>query len=557
MPLLFLSAISKVGARVTQVISHLSVWVMPCLLLLALPVHGADSSSGANLRIVLVGDSITGLSRNSSNGFANVMDKAFQATAPDRTVEIVALGGSGQSVSSWLSIEERSQTKKTTLDVKNIDAHEALAKPADVLVVMLGMNDVLAPYVGDSEASLDRWIANYQKLVERLRARVQPKVLGLAGITPYTEDPQSPENQLIDRMNAKVNLLAQQLGGRYFDTSGEAKKALKKGRSLDPKFHVTSGDFVHPSESGHLAIASAMLTGMGESKARQWLDEEKWQPLWAAVAGKGTGISWQRVSVTREPDSTDYVFLMHYDLAGKLADASTGLEVVPPEGWRAVPPRLNGKSGEFRLIGKPDRLTNTFTLRSGQVEVQAYLPAPWLATAGVPSNWDGSNFDAEKNHTEIGELIRQNKNPTEGPFTNPKVKWQPYFPSVDYTGGANPDSVDFVALTHPANFESGYAVRWVFSEKDQPVQVAMNSRVFAGTIHLWVWLNSEEVYQGMLTKEHRKSVSAPAALKRGWNMLAFKASHRTWLWQVSVGVTAPDGTPLDSLRYSIPPASTP
>lgn len=504
------------------------------------------------LRIVLVGDSITGLSRNYSGGFAHIMEKALQATHPDREIEIAALGGSGQSVSSWFSIAERSKTNETILDVKGVDAHVELAQPADVLVVMLGMNDVLAPYVGDSEGSLDNWIAKYEKLVEGLRERTQPKVLALAGVTPYTEDPLSPVNQLIDRMNQRIRLLAEKMQGRYIETSEKSIEVLRKGRSFDPEFHVTRGDYVHPGEAGHLAIAEAMLAGMGAAPAAQWVVTEKLDPLWAVLEAKSAGISWEHISAVREPNSQNFVFHFRYATSGKVADSKASVQVVPPTGWQAIPATLPGPSGEFRLIGNPDRKSNGFVLRSGQTEVQGMIPAPWLVTAGVKSKWDGSDFDAEKNHTEIEDLIIENKDVTLEENVQGEMAWVPTFSSINYTGGTDPNSVDFAAVTHPYNFEAGYGVRWVFSEKERPINVDLKSSVFAGTIHLLVWVNGEKVYQGMIRKEPRGATSVPANLKKGWNALVFKASHRTFLWQVSVGLSANEGDSLDDLRYKIP-----
>lgn len=527
-----------------------SVLVLMGCLLLGVPGAWAEGSDQGNLRIVLVGDSITGLSKNHPKGFARVMEEALREASPGREVEIVALGGSGQSVSSWVGIAERSQTQKTILDVKGVDANVELAKSADVLVVMLGMNDVLAPYVGNSEESLDRWIGTYEKLVSGLQARVRPKVLALAGITPYTEDPLSPENRLIAEMNQRVRALAEEMKGRYFETSEQAFEILRKGRSLDPEFHVT-GDFVHANEAGNLAIAKAMLEGMGETAAAKWLLEEKLGPFWETTAGASAGISWERMAATREADGKNFAFQIRYDLSGKLAEAKARVEVVPPEGWKAVPATLTENSGEFRLIGNPDRLLNTFALRSGSTEVQGAVPAPWLVTAGVESKWDGETFDAAKNHTAIDDFIVGNHNVTLENDARGKMEWRPYFSSVNFTGGADPNSVAFMAITHAANFEAGYGVRWIYSEKERPIKVDLKSGVFAGSIHLVVWLNGGEVYEGLITKEPKKSTSVAAKLKKGWNALVFKSSHRTWLWQVSVGLAATEGDTLDDLRYSI------
>ena len=87
--------------------------------------------------------------------------------------------------------------------MKGVPVKASLDKPADGLVIMLGMNDVLAPYVADTPESLDRWTANYRELIVNLKARLQPKVVGLATVTMNTEDPASPKNVMIGKMNER------------------------------------------------------------------------------------------------------------------------------------------------------------------------------------------------------------------------------------------------------------------------------------------------------------------------------------------------------------------
>ena len=57
------------------------------------------------------------------------------------------------SMETGAALEKRSRSETVFLDVKGIDVKAALDQPADVLIIMLGMNDVLAPYVTDEPAS--------------------------------------------------------------------------------------------------------------------------------------------------------------------------------------------------------------------------------------------------------------------------------------------------------------------------------------------------------------------------------------------------------------------
>ena len=67
-------------------------------------------------RVALVGDSITGLSRNYATGFAHQMDWALAQAHPGCRPNFVALGGSGQGVRSWRDVELRSRTNEVLLE---------------------------------------------------------------------------------------------------------------------------------------------------------------------------------------------------------------------------------------------------------------------------------------------------------------------------------------------------------------------------------------------------------------------------------------------------------
>jgi len=91
------------------------------------------------------------------------MDWALQQTYPGCRPDLVAWAGAGQGVRSWRDVELRSRTQEILLDVPGIDVKSALSQPAEVLIIMLGMNDVLAPYVVDESAALEDWTTNYRE----------------------------------------------------------------------------------------------------------------------------------------------------------------------------------------------------------------------------------------------------------------------------------------------------------------------------------------------------------------------------------------------------------
>jgi len=163
-----------------------------------------------HVRIVLVGDSITGLSRNHPAGYAHLIEWALKAAYPDCHPDIAALGGSGMGVWSWENAELKSRTQERFLDVEGIPLKATLDQPADVLVIMLGMNDVLAPYVADDEVSYEEWTQTYKRMVTVLQARLKPSITAVATATLCTEDVDSPQNRVMDKLNVRIAKLAEE-----------------------------------------------------------------------------------------------------------------------------------------------------------------------------------------------------------------------------------------------------------------------------------------------------------------------------------------------------------
>ena len=150
---------------------------------LAISASAADESLvRQDDRIVFVGDSITGQGWLHKQGFVHQMEAALHEKWPSGKLQAIALGGSGASVGAWQNFEKKSREAELFLDVKTVDVRATLDHGADVLIIMLGMNDLLAPYVKEQAADLDAWASRYATLLTSLRERVKPRVIALATI---------------------------------------------------------------------------------------------------------------------------------------------------------------------------------------------------------------------------------------------------------------------------------------------------------------------------------------------------------------------------------------
>ncbi len=515
-------------------------------------LHAESSSpllNHGNTRIVLVGDSITGLSRNESFGFAHQMDWALRQVYPGCKLDIIALGGSGQGVSSWAGVEQRSRTEELFLDVKGIPVKQTLDQHADVLVIMLGMNDVLAPYVLDEPESLQKWTDTYRELIKSLQARLTPKVTALATPTLCTEDIHSPKNRMMDRLVERAAALTQELHLVLLPTNAAMREVLKQGRAVKPDFHVTR-DYVHPTEAGHLAIAKGMLRGLGEEDAARLLETQRLVPV-LQKAALATHLPAEMIPLEL-PGSFPHRFYFAPDdhspwesdrlyLQENTMDTDVESEFPVLKSFR---PRKNLTGYRNHFVDEPlsGRMTS---------------PVLWRVAAGLMRGkaWKdgGKTFDPALAHGPVEDAIEQGRIFDEPVYLEggAPLEWHTYQSSVDFTGGNAPGSVDFAAITHARPFEGGCAARLIRSERRRSVNLDLGTQAFAGTMHLTVYLNGQTVYSGLITSEPRKRKTVEATLRQGWNVLAFTLDHTTWQMQCSVEVTPVRGDSFGLLIDSI------
>jgi len=518
-----------------------------------------------NARVVFVGDSITGLSRNMQCGFVNVMETALEAVYPECRPRLVALGGSGAGVGNWLGFLEQSREKERYLDVKGVGIKSTLSEPADVVVIMLGMNDVIAPYIGDTPAALDGWQQDYEKLIKQLRARLEPKVVGIASITMQTEDPDSATNRFIASMNERLRVVADRLDCRYLPTGETMWEVLADGRSRDPGFHTTY-DMIHPNLAGHLGIAIGMLRGLGETEVATHLAEHDLKKQYDTLLDDeqptlSYRVTPQDLALSEKRSAFQIRYWWHPASLTDTGRTSPRVRLTAPKGWTVSPAHVDSPSGTFSVRGAVDELQNRLRLDAALgdqvVRREIVIPAPWLATAGFVQNYwqPGWKFHPKEARNKVDAAIEREGDllGLVSAIEDPRVGWNRYFSSLDVKGGAAPGNVDFAAITQAVIYEAGYGVRWIHSSSKRPVELSMGSIGIGSRIYLTVWVNGRKVYGDQLTSAPKRQAVARANLRVGWNTLVFKSNHLNWEWQQSIDLSPVDDDSLDDLRFSAYP----
>jgi len=496
-------------------------------------------------RIVFIGDSITGQGGRGEGGWMALIGKGLKQSNPANQQTLVPLGGSGHKVASWGNIEKKSRTQPVLLDIKEFDVQKELSQHADIVVIMLGMNDVLSAQLPNSPAGTQGWKEDYRSLLKAVRERTTPRVLALATPTPCTEDPSSPKNQVMENMVAVLRELAQEENCRILPTRDSAWDVLGAGRAQAPGFHITT-DQVHPNPAGHAAIAAGMLRGLEEAQAAELLRGE----ALSRAKRSGLSVEW-RLQPTEQVG-----WPMRLKLTAYHGGEPVGLSL--PEGWTAAEPEKRKGASIYAIEARPEFLKNVVTLRSSGKTLESVVPAPWLvATANAGwQGWKSGVFDVKAGEWPVDELVRTGTNFAEvskamelKPGT--PLVWKTYLGSIDYGGGGAPGVIDFAQVTYFSGGEIGYGLRWVESEKDRPVRVKISRPGFAGVTYAQVWVNGETVFTGDPSKA--KDAELKTSLRKGWNLVSFKGNFQQWQWQLGIDLEPESGDSLEGLRYSIEP----
>lgn len=527
------------GAMRFLAFALLSLWLP------VVPLSQAESLLQPNDRVVFIGDSITGQGGRGAGGWMALIGTALKQGNPENRQILVPLGGSGHKVGSWAGIEKKSRSEPVVLDIKEYDVKAELDQHADVVVIMLGMNDVLSAQLPDSTEGIQKWKDSYRGLVRALRERTTPRVLALATPTPCTEDPASPKNVVMEKMVAALRELAAEENCRILPTRESAWDVLRAGRAVRPDFHIV-GDQVHPNAFGHAAIAAGMLQGLGEDAAAKSLREG----ALARVQGAGISVDW-----ALRPSVQDGLPLR---LEVAVFHAGGPVEWVLPKGWSVKESREEGGKTVALVEARPEFLENRLTVRSGGKALEFSVPAPWLvATANAGwHGWKSGVFDREAGRWPVDDLIR-----TGDGFASARaamelkpgvpLAWRVFLGGINYGGGGQPGVVDFAQVSYFAGGEVGYGLRWVESDIERPVRVQVSRPGFAGMTHAEVWVNGESVFAGDPVKV--KDAASSATLHKGWNLVSFKGNFLQWQWQLRVDLKPVGDDSLEGLRYTISP----
>jgi len=515
---------------------------------LTLPLRTGLLRDGDHL--VFCGDSITCHSWTRTNGCHHLVTNAL-AHAGRKGVTVTGLGFCGNTVASWTDRERRTRGQQAQTEFSNRhgdlfppqDVKKTLDGKADVVAILLGMNDILMPAIGDTEQARADWADGYARLASNLWTRTGARELVLGTFTPLTADPDGPKNRARQDMNRRIRTIAAAMGARVWEAGEAAEATIRETRRCDPAFREAS-DFVHPGDFGHLAMAAAFCRAVGETEAAADLDARRKDLMARRFPLKPT------VSYRLHPRSleTPAASELDYDLVWNVRDMKDPRVTFDvPEGWTCVPSSACGAEGAVRVRARPDRWRNVVRIRAqdGRSDVTAEVPfaTPWCVSEGFdfPAAWQGMAW-------------RTNAVP---PVTAEQARWSRLLAGTwDYLGRCGSASVDLYQALFGDRLDSVYVRRRIVSEKARKVGFVIGTEAFSSTLGFVVTLNGTEVWRGDLPRgKNRLAPAAKLPLRAGANELVIRVDHNQWQRQFSFDFAPDAGDDLADLRFDWRPVS--
>ncbi len=256
----------------------------------AYPVSAQDAESIAGKRVVFLGDSIT-----QAGGYVAFTTYYLEKLNPKLDFDIIGLGLASETLSG-LSEENHAGGKfPRPCLFERLGRLLEKAKP-EVVFACYGMNDgIYLPL------DKDRFAA-FQKGVERLiaeckKAGAKQIYLVTPPIYDFNSKPGEFNYDTVLTAYAKWEMTLKEPGVRVIDLHS----AMRKARSA--RTETFARDHVHPGDDGHLAIAKAILAGLGVKPPEATPATIKADPLFKLVQekqGKRASAWMQHVGYTRE-----------------------------------------------------------------------------------------------------------------------------------------------------------------------------------------------------------------------------------------------------------------
>lgn len=189
--------------------------------------------------VVFVGDSITW-----QDYYAEYIDAYFFRRHPDRRISFLGLGVRGDTAAGV---------------IERLDRDLYLLNP-DLVFVMLGMND--GGYRGYNKLLLEYYLYGMEQIVDLVKKNTKARVVLVSStcVDPVNYNTKR-YNGMLQKMASGLEDLARKLDLPFVNLFVPFKAVLERAKASSIRVRLMQ-DTVHPSEAGHLIMASMLLDRM-------------------------------------------------------------------------------------------------------------------------------------------------------------------------------------------------------------------------------------------------------------------------------------------------------
>lgn len=234
-------------------------------LAMAVPSARADDTAtrlpAAGERIVFLGDSIT-QGGAGPGGYVTLVREAIAAALPDKGVEVLGAGISGNKVPD---LEKR-------LD------RDVLEKKPTTVIVYIGINDVWHSQRGQGTPK-EAFEKGLRSLVERIRAAGARVILCTPSVIGEKPTGENPLDSMLDEYSAVTRGVAADLKTGLLDLRKAFVAHLATANATKADKGTLTTDGVHLNAAGNRFVADRMLEALGVAAGKQAAGTEQGRKL--------------------------------------------------------------------------------------------------------------------------------------------------------------------------------------------------------------------------------------------------------------------------------------
>lgn len=202
---------------------------------------------------LLTGDSVTDCGRahpvgegngNLGNGYARDVHALIDSGYPERQIRVLNTGISGN----------------TSRDLRGRFQQDVLEHRPDWVSIMIGINDIWRQFDRPLHPAEHVLLQEYKENVEWMAGKAAAEGAGVCLVSPcYMEQSRTDGmRKMTDDYNAALREIAEKCGALYIDAQAEMDRYFQYYPAVS-----MSWDRVHPSHTGHMLIAKAIVKALG------------------------------------------------------------------------------------------------------------------------------------------------------------------------------------------------------------------------------------------------------------------------------------------------------